>query len=81
MARGADSLGAQWALANNIDLIRMPADWDRFGKSAGYRRNEEMAKIANAVITFWDGVSRGTKHMIDIATQHRLPLAIVKYPE
>lgn len=79
MARGADSIGMLYATEHNIALIEMPADWNRFGKSAGYRRNEEMAKIANACICFWDGQSRGTKYTINIATQHGLPLAIVNY--
>lgn len=56
-----------------------PADWDTYGKSAGYRRNEDMAKIADACIVFWDGESRGSKHMIDIAEREGLPLRIVKF--
>ena len=31
-----------------------------------------MAKYANALIAFWDGKSKGTKHMIDIATKKGL---------
>ena len=38
-ARGADTLGEQYAAERGFQISRFPADWDRFGKSAGYRRN------------------------------------------
>lgn len=78
-ARGADRLGEAWARARNIPVTIMPAEWDKYGKSAGYRRNQDMAKKADAVIAFWDGASRGTKHMIDIAKAQGLRLHIITY--
>ena len=71
-ARGADMLGERYAKEHNIALKRFPADWNKYGKSAGYRRNVDMAKYANACFVFWDGSSRGSKHMIDIATDNGL---------
>lgn len=78
-ARGADRLGELYAKHKNYDLIIMSADWDTYGKAAGYRRNAKMAKYADGCIVFWDGVSRGTKHMIDLANKEELDLKIVKY--
>lgn len=78
-ARGADSLGEQYAKENNLPLIKMPADWKTHGKSAGYIRNSDMAKIADAVVVFWDGKSKGTKHMIDIAKKLALKVKIVRF--
>lgn len=75
-ARGADSLGEKWANDHRIPVKRFPADWDTFGKSAGYRRNEEMARYADALIALWDGESRGTKHMIDIARSKGLSVHV-----
>lgn len=66
-ARGADSLGEKFAREKRCWLKVFSADWDGFGKSAGYRRNAEMANYADACIVFWDGKSKGTKHMIDLA--------------
>jgi hypothetical protein len=58
----------------------MAADWDTYGKSAGYRRNADMAKYSDAVVCFWDGVSKGTKHMIDLARQYGcFELLVVRY--
>lgn len=71
-ARGADKLGEMWAADAGVPCERFPADWDRFGRSAGYRRNEQMADHAEALIALWDGASRGTKYMIDIATRKGL---------
>lgn len=78
-ARGADSLGEKYANENGLNIVEFPADWDKFGKSAGYKRNVEMAENADALIAFWDGDSRGTKHMIDIAKEKNLPTRIIKY--
>lgn len=84
-AKGADSLGEQFAYTWGYDVIRFQADWDRFGKSAGYRRNTEMVKYASedgksgVLIAFWDGKSRGTKHMIDLAKRCGLGVYIVNY--
>jgi hypothetical protein len=78
-ARGVDQLGETWAIANNTPLKRFPADWTKHGKSAGYIRNVEMAENADALIAIWDGVSRGTKHMIDIATQKGLKVFVYRF--
>ena len=75
-ARGVDQLGERWAAERNIAVERYPADWNLHGKSAGYKRNEEMARNAAALVAFWDGISRGTKHMIDIAHRHGLRVVI-----
>ena len=71
-ARGIDRMGERWAAERNIPIERYPADWDRYGKSAGYRRNVEMACRAEALVAFWDGKSRGTENMIEIARKWEL---------
>ena len=72
-ARGADKLGERYANENNIPIEKYPAKWAEFGRSAGYRRNVEMAENADALLAFWDGKSKGTRHMIDIAVERELP--------
>ena len=57
----------------------MPADWEKYGRSAGPKRNAQMAEIANALIAFWDGQSRGTKNMIETAKQKGLIVKVVNY--
>lgn len=77
-AKGADQLGERFAKENNYKLKQFPADWNKYGKSAGYIRNEEMAKYADVLIAFWDGESKGTKHMIDLANKHNLIVNVIK---
>lgn len=79
MARGADALGERYALEKGYDVDRHPAEWDRYGKSAGYRRNEEMAKCADALVAFWDGASKGTKHMMSTANRYDLDVTVYMY--
>lgn len=78
-ARGADTLGKRYAQEHNIPVVSFPAQWDRYGKSAGYKRNVEMAGYANMLVAFWDGESKGTKHMIDTAKKFGLASYIVRY--
>lgn len=77
-ARGADRLGEIYAEERGYSLDRYPAEWDKYGKSAGYKRNEKMAKNAKVLIAFWDGKSKGTKHMIDLANLWGLRVFTIK---
>ena len=78
-ARGADTLGEKYAQDEGFDLEIYPAQWKKLGKQAGYRRNEQMAEVADALIAFWDGESKGTKHMIDIMNAKNLQVKVVEY--
>ncbi len=82
-ARGADRIGETFAEEFDLNLEIIPADWDKHGKSAGPIRNRQMAEHAKSLgegmlIAFWDGKSRGTKNMIDIATRMGFVVKIIK---
>ncbi|MBE6562618.1 MAG: DUF2493 domain-containing protein [Ruminococcaceae bacterium] len=66
-ASGADLIGERYALEHGLAIERYPADWKKYGRSAGPIRNQQMAKVCDFVICFWDGQSRGTRSMIDCA--------------
>ena len=78
-ARGADSFGERVANRRGYKLTIFKAKWGELGKQAGILRNIEMAEYADALIAFWDGGSRGTKHMIREAGKKKLPVIIIKY--
>jgi len=78
-ARGADTIGEQYAKLRGYATIIMKADWDGIGKAAGIVRNGKMLEIANAVVCFWNNKSRGTKHMINITRNKGVPLHICNY--
>ena len=75
-AKGADALGERYAKEKGYSLKTFPANWERFGKAAGYMRNVEMAKYADALLAFWDGKSHGTMHMIQIAYSNDLKVGV-----
>lgn len=75
-ARGVDRLGERWAKEHNVPLECYPANWDEHGRSAGYIRNDQMARKAEALIALWDGYSKGTKHMINLAHKHGLQVYV-----
>ena len=77
-ASGADALGEKFAKKHKLQVERYPAEWDKYGKFAGPRRNAQMAKAADAVIVFWDGKSRGTKNMIECAKKENKPYKIIE---
>lgn len=79
MARGADLLGKRFAEEHNIPVKEFPADWNKYGKRAGYIRNQQMAEYGTDVLVFWDGISRGTKHMTDISRKMGLPVSVINY--
>ena len=84
MARGADMLGYRLAKEFKLPLKEFPANWNQFGKRAGYIRNEQMAKYAqehgNGVLfAFWDGKSKGTKWMIQLAKKYNLEVYIFDF--
>lgn len=79
-AKGADTLGERYASERGYQVLRYPAQWDKYGKSAGYRRNREMAEVSNACIAFLSSISenRGTKNMISTALKMNLLVREVK---
>jgi hypothetical protein len=78
-AKGADSLGERYAKDKGYTIDLFPAKWDEYGKKVGPIRNEEMANNADSLIAFWDGNSKGTKHMIDTATNKGLSVRVIEY--
>jgi len=72
LAYGVDLLGERYAKLRGIPVEYFPADWDKYGRKAGYLRNIEMADKADALIAFWDGKSKGTRGMINLAKERRL---------
>lgn len=82
MARGADSIAAQWARDWHIPLLAYPADWNKHGRSAGPIRNIEMLEHGkpDVVYAFHDNLaeSKGTKHMVSIAKRAGIPTYIVR---
>ena len=78
-AKGADSLGADFAENNDIPLKVFPAEWNKYGKSAGFIRNQIIVNTCDMVLAFWDGESRGTADTIAKAKKAKKPTFIVYF--
>lgn len=66
-ARGVDSWAERAARARGLAVEIHPANWDAYGRRAGFVRNYTIVKSADRVIAFWDGKSKGTAHSIRVA--------------
>lgn len=80
-ARGADTAGENYAKSRGYRVERYPAQWDTYGRRAGMLRNAVMGSKADVLVAFWDGVSTGTKHMIDTMRNKNKPYRVVLYKE
>lgn len=83
-AKGADTLAEKYAKDHNLEFFKFPAQWDKYGKSAGFIRNEEMHQFIaqhehRGCVLFWDGKSKGTKHNIGLSRIYKNQLRIIKY--
>lgn len=82
-AFGADALAIRYAKEHGYPYKIFKAQWDLYGKAAGFKRNEQMhryiAQFPNrGCVCFWNGTSKGTAHNFKLAEQYKTPLRIVK---
>ena len=75
-AVGPDMIGETYASLFKIPIKEMPADWNNYGKAAGPIRNKEMAEYADMAVVFWDGVSAGSKNMIEEMSKQNKPCIV-----
>lgn len=75
-AAGIDTFAAEYAKDHEIPLKVFLPDWQRFGRSGGYRRNVQIVRYADAVLAFWDGRSKGTQHSVALALEHHRPCQV-----
>jgi hypothetical protein len=86
-AKGADRLAEKYVETAN-KYFRYPKgvkkdiylpEWDKYGKSAGFKRNQQIVDACDMVLAFWDGESKGTKHTIDLAKKAKKPTFIIYF--
>lgn len=69
-AKGVDSLAEQFANEFNLSTKIFIAEWTKYGKGAGFKRNNDIIINADIIFVLWDGKSAGTKHSIDLAKKY-----------
>lgn len=78
-ANGADTLAERYADEKGIKKVIFPADWDKYGKSAGYMRNKDIINNCDICFAFWDGKSKGTANDIDLCGKYNKQCIIYRY--
>lgn len=76
-ARGVDIVAEHSAERRGLQTHIFYAQWKRYGKSAGMRRNREMLDTVDEVVVFWDGESRGTEQAIAYAKARNIPVKVI----
>jgi len=75
--KGADALAEMYAKNRRMELKVFPADWERFGKGAGIRRNWYIVRYCDFVVIFWDGVSKGSESVIRFCCEQKKPFKVI----
>ena len=73
----------RYAEENGYETRIFPAEWDKCGKSAGYRRNEQMHQYiskakARGVVAFWQNGSKGTAQNFELAKKYGNQIRIIE---
>ena len=73
-ARGADTIGEQWARDNNIPITVYKPDWKKHGRAAGMIRNADIIARATHILAFPSSTGSGTQDSIIRATRANKPV-------
>ncbi len=76
-ARGVDRSAAEYAKKNEIKLTEILPEYARFGRAAPIIRNKKIVELADKLIVFWDGCSKGTLSVILYAKKLNKPLEVI----
>lgn len=77
-AKGADTMGVQWANKNDIPTTVFYPDFKKH-KRAYHFRNRQIVKASDIIVAFWNGHSTGTKYTINFAKSLEKEVIVIKY--
>ncbi len=71
---GADALANRYGMDTGMHVVRFPADWERWGRKAGYVRNAEMIELRPDIcLAFIRNGSRGASMTAQLAEDAGIP--------
>lgn len=77
-AKGVDASAREYAQTHGVRLMEFLPDYRRYGKGAPLRRNIDIIEHADTVLAFWDGMSKGTKFVIDECVRRGVPVQVIR---
>jgi len=78
-AKGTDTFAEQFAIESGFETYIYLPDWNKYGKSAGFKRNQQIIDNCDILLAFWDGKSKGTQDSINKAKLAKKPTFIVYF--
>ena len=78
-AKGIDTSARNFARDHHIFLTDILPEYDLYGKHAPLIRNDLIISLADKVLIFWDGESRGTKYIIKKCKELHKPYVLYNY--
>ena len=75
-AKGIDTVARDYAIGNKIKLTEFLPNYKLYGRGAPIKRNIEIIENADIVLAFWDGISHGTKYVIDNCKKRNIPVKV-----
>ncbi len=76
-ALGVDSIAICYAKEHDIPWVEHLADWNKYGKSAGYRRNKLIVQDADYMVAFPASDSKGTVDSINLARKKGIGVRVI----
>lgn len=76
-AKGADLLAKKYAEQNQLDYIEILPDYDKYGRAATLRRNEQIVCMADYVLVLWDGKSKGSSFIMKYCIETNTALKVL----
>ena len=77
-ATGIDALAERYADEHRLSKIIVRPQYERYGRAAPLKRNEQMVDMADAVLIIWDGCSKGTAFTLNYAKKQDKPVTLIQ---
>ena len=80
-AKGIDALAERYADSHRLSKTVMRPKYEKYGKAAPLKRNEDMVDLADRILVVWDGKSKGTQSTVRYAKKKNKDIRIVTYEQ
>ena len=77
-AKGVDSLAETYANQHGLAITVIRPQYDRYGKAAPLKRNEQMVDMADQILVIWDGTSKGTAYTVQYAQKQGKHMTMIR---